>query len=417
MTTGGVLFPKRNHMNYTADNCQYSAGHFLNPCLVQEKIRSTADLGKKGLPAGLRSRYWWGENTAGCPLRPTCKYMYIIYIYICSDIYIYIYIFFIFRFRLPLHVYTSVNMPFFIWTSGNFCQTQVGLFLVAMVFLLFAFATSISALNHHLVDFDGVHIWLRSLFQIVIGMFPVSNYDLFEDSLTRPKFWPKGCHYDLNRKKWLWWPSCRCSSFWSSFSSCLWAKKWHLVITWVKCSAQELVGGTAEPVLPWNVCRHESGTESDSFFFRNLLVFSAWWFFVADVCVQPVDQGRELPDWEGSMSLCSKWNGQNHGLQRPFGRSKQRLQMDRNITSQRSSGCLVSLFWGNCSGYDAPWQGTGSKQHKNYAVCNHETHGKFPIPAFLSFKVLFFDVAQPILHPSIPYDFWVKVQLSRCEKK
>ena len=43
---------------------------------------------------------------------------------------------------------------------------KVALFLMALVFLLVAFATSISALNHHLVDFDGAP---RSAFRRLIG--------------------------------------------------------------------------------------------------------------------------------------------------------------------------------------------------------------------------------------------------------
>eukprot|EP00913_Durusdinium_trenchii_P008411 g7899.t1 len=59
--------------------------------------------------------------------------------------------------------------------------SEVGLFMMALAVLLIAFATSVNALNHHLEDFDGVHVWLRALFQIVLGMFPVSNYDRFQD--------------------------------------------------------------------------------------------------------------------------------------------------------------------------------------------------------------------------------------------
>jgi len=40
---------------------------------------------------------------------------------------------------------------------------QVGLFLLAMFFLLLAFSTSISALNHHLVAFDGAPCCFKML--------------------------------------------------------------------------------------------------------------------------------------------------------------------------------------------------------------------------------------------------------------
>lgn len=74
----------------------------------------------------------------------------------------------------------STHISAFLLVCGNVIA-EVGLFLLAMFFLLLAFSTSISALNHHLVAFDGVPVWMRSLFQIVIGMFPVSNYYLFEE--------------------------------------------------------------------------------------------------------------------------------------------------------------------------------------------------------------------------------------------
>jgi len=74
----------------------------------------------------------------------------------------------------------STRISAFLLVCGHVIA-EVGLFLLAMCFLLLAFSTSISALNHHLVAFDGVPVWMRSLFQIVIGMFPVSNYYLFEE--------------------------------------------------------------------------------------------------------------------------------------------------------------------------------------------------------------------------------------------
>lgn len=77
----------------------------------------------------------------------------------------------------------STRISAFILVCGHVIA-EVGLFLLAMLFLLLAFSTSISALNHHLVEFDGVPEWIRALFQIVIGMFPVSNYYLFEEELA-----------------------------------------------------------------------------------------------------------------------------------------------------------------------------------------------------------------------------------------
>ena len=38
-----------------------------------------------------------------------------------------------------------------------------------------------------------VHIWLRALLQIVLGMFPVSNYDDLQETFTRLR-----CIWDLS---------------------------------------------------------------------------------------------------------------------------------------------------------------------------------------------------------------------------
>lgn len=76
----------------------------------------------------------------------------------------------------------STRISAFLLVCGH-VLSEVGLFLVAVVFLLCGFSTSINALNHSLVDFDGVHHWMRALFQIVIGMFPVENYAAFQDEI------------------------------------------------------------------------------------------------------------------------------------------------------------------------------------------------------------------------------------------
>jgi hypothetical protein len=46
----------------------------------------------------------------------------------------------------------------------------VGLFLLAMFFLLLAFSTSISALNHHLVAFDGAPCCFKMLLFLKVDM-------------------------------------------------------------------------------------------------------------------------------------------------------------------------------------------------------------------------------------------------------
>ena len=61
----------------------------------------------------------------------------------------------------PYNVFRLKNKP--AKTSPLFFL-KVGLFLVAVVFLLCGFSTSINALNHGLVDFDGV-TWQRKFWR------------------------------------------------------------------------------------------------------------------------------------------------------------------------------------------------------------------------------------------------------------
>jgi len=74
----------------------------------------------------------------------------------------------------------SMRISAFVLVCGN-VLADVGLFSLALVFLILAFATSISSLNHTLVEFDGVGPWLTGLLQITLGMFPPSKYGDFRD--------------------------------------------------------------------------------------------------------------------------------------------------------------------------------------------------------------------------------------------
>eukprot|EP00913_Durusdinium_trenchii_P013743 g12903.t1 len=64
----------------------------------------------------------------------------------------------------------------FVLVCGN-VLADVGLFCLALVFLILMFATAISSLNHHVVGFDGVGPWLVGLLQITLGMFPPTKSD------------------------------------------------------------------------------------------------------------------------------------------------------------------------------------------------------------------------------------------------
>lgn len=62
-------------------------------------------------------------------------------------------------------------------------MSEVGLLLIALSFLIVAFSTAISSLNHSLLEYDGVDIWLGVLLRICLGMFPASDYVRFKDEV------------------------------------------------------------------------------------------------------------------------------------------------------------------------------------------------------------------------------------------
>lgn len=62
-------------------------------------------------------------------------------------------------------------------------MSEVGLFFLALCFLIVAFATAISSLNHSLLEYDGVHLWLGTLLRISLGMFPAADYLRFKDEV------------------------------------------------------------------------------------------------------------------------------------------------------------------------------------------------------------------------------------------
>lgn len=73
----------------------------------------------------------------------------------------------------------SMRISAFVLVCGQ-VLADVGLFALALVFLVMAFATAISSLKHGIQDFSGVDPWLAGLLQMALGMFPRSDYDQFE---------------------------------------------------------------------------------------------------------------------------------------------------------------------------------------------------------------------------------------------
>ncbi|CAE7223175.1 unnamed protein product, partial [Symbiodinium microadriaticum] len=77
----------------------------------------------------------------------------------------------------------SMRISAFVLVCGN-VLADVGLFSLALLFLILAFATSISSLNHRLAEFDGVGPWLTGLLQMTLGMFPPAKYGDFRSEIA-----------------------------------------------------------------------------------------------------------------------------------------------------------------------------------------------------------------------------------------
>eukprot|EP00930_Biecheleria_cincta_P056874 TRINITY_DN428_c0_g1_i3.p1 TRINITY_DN428_c0_g1~~TRINITY_DN428_c0_g1_i3.p1 ORF type:complete len:612 (-),score=120.78 TRINITY_DN428_c0_g1_i3:230-1873(-) len=61
--------------------------------------------------------------------------------------------------------------------------SEVGLFLGGMCFLIIAFSSSISALNHKSKDFAGIPKGALSLLEIALGMFPTEHFDSIKNEV------------------------------------------------------------------------------------------------------------------------------------------------------------------------------------------------------------------------------------------
>ena len=77
----------------------------------------------------------------------------------------------------------SMRISAFVLVCGH-VLADVGLFVLALVFLVLAFATAISSLNHGLANFSGIDPWLVSLVQMTLGMFPARSYDDFQSEVA-----------------------------------------------------------------------------------------------------------------------------------------------------------------------------------------------------------------------------------------
>jgi len=69
----------------------------------------------------------------------------------------------------------SMRISAFVLVCGRIL-VEVGLFLMAATFFIFAFATSVAALRHQLDDFAGIDTGMVSLMSMALNMYPMSGY-------------------------------------------------------------------------------------------------------------------------------------------------------------------------------------------------------------------------------------------------
>jgi len=70
----------------------------------------------------------------------------------------------------------SMHISAYVLVFGR-VLSEVFLFVMALSFVVVAFASAISALEHDIRDFKGMDTWLISLVQMALGMFPAENYE------------------------------------------------------------------------------------------------------------------------------------------------------------------------------------------------------------------------------------------------
>ena len=76
----------------------------------------------------------------------------------------------------------SMRLSAFLLVCG-WVVVEVGLFLLALTFLILTFSTALSSLQHNLVEFDGAMTWVSALTQMAFGMFPASDFDATKKDL------------------------------------------------------------------------------------------------------------------------------------------------------------------------------------------------------------------------------------------
>ncbi|CAJ1430403.1 unnamed protein product, partial [Effrenium voratum] len=69
----------------------------------------------------------------------------------------------------------SMRISAFVLVCGRVLM-EVGLFLMALIFFILAFATSVCALQHQLEDFEGIDQSMVSLLGMSLKMYPTSGY-------------------------------------------------------------------------------------------------------------------------------------------------------------------------------------------------------------------------------------------------
>ncbi|CAE8725643.1 unnamed protein product [Polarella glacialis] len=70
----------------------------------------------------------------------------------------------------------STRVSAFVLVCGR-TVSELGLFIMAIVFLIVAFASAISALNHHVEDFSGIPKGMISLTELTLSMFPTEHFE------------------------------------------------------------------------------------------------------------------------------------------------------------------------------------------------------------------------------------------------
>ncbi|CAE8734516.1 unnamed protein product [Polarella glacialis] len=75
----------------------------------------------------------------------------------------------------------STRISAFVLVCGR-VVSELALFIMAVFFLILAFASAISSLNHHNPDFSGIPKGMMSLAEITLSMYPTEHFDEMQDT-------------------------------------------------------------------------------------------------------------------------------------------------------------------------------------------------------------------------------------------